>query len=106
MNAPSVVVDATLQPDGLTLRLEKKLGLPPGPVTVLVQSLPTRTGSTMLETLDRIHREQQERGRKPVTEAEMADEIARTRAEDDDDETRWREVWSHTVTKAPSTDIP
>jgi hypothetical protein len=38
----------------------------------------------MLEVLERIHQDQQRRGRKPMTEEEMAAEIARMRAEDDD----------------------
>jgi uncharacterized protein (DUF433 family) len=45
-----------------------------------VAPVPT-TGPTMLETFDRIHREQQSRGRKPMTEDEMAAEIAQMRAE-------------------------
>jgi hypothetical protein len=81
-----ITVEATLQPDGLTLRLEKKLTLPPGRVTVTVQPSGATSGPTMLEVLDRIHQDQQRRGRKPMTEEEMAAEIARTRAEDGESE--------------------
>jgi hypothetical protein len=94
MSTSTITVGATLQPDGVTLQLEKKLPLPPGRVTVIVQPAEQRSGPTMLEVLDRIHREQQERGRRPMTEAEMAAEIAQMRAEEDEYEGRWRDIWS------------
>jgi hypothetical protein len=96
MTSSPITVEATLQPDGVTLRLAQKLGLPPGPVKVTVQSPASPSGPTMLEVLDRIHREQQQRGHKPMTDEEMAAEIAETRAEDDEYEERWREIWSQT----------
>ena len=95
MAATSFTVEATLEPDGVTLRLGKKLSLPTGRVIVTVQPAGPSGGPTMLEVLDRIHREQQH-GRKPMTEEEMAAEIAGLRAEDDDYEERWREIWSQT----------
>jgi hypothetical protein len=58
----------------------------------------------MLEVLDRIHRDQQQRGRRPMTEEELAAEIARMRCEDDGHEERWREIWSQTGTKPERTD--
>ncbi len=81
MTPSPITAEATLQPDGLTLQLEKKLTLPPGRVTVTVQPSGGKSGPTMLEVLDRIHQDQQRRGRKPMTEEEMAAEIARSRAE-------------------------
>jgi hypothetical protein len=48
----------------------------------------------MLEVLDRIHREQKQRGHRPMTEEEMAAEVARMRAEEDEYEERWRRIWS------------
>jgi hypothetical protein len=60
----------------------------------------------MLEVLDRIHREQRQRGRRPMTEEEMAAEISRRRAEDDEYEERWREIWSQTGAKDERTDAP
>ena len=60
----------------------------------------------MLEVLDRIHQDQQQRGRRPMTEEEMAAEIAQMRAEDDEYEDRWREIWSQTGTKPERTDNP
>ncbi len=76
MTTPTITVEATLQPDGVTLHLEKKVALPPGRVTVIVQSSESVSGPTMLEVLDRIHRDQQQRGHRPMTEEEMAAEIA------------------------------
>jgi hypothetical protein len=91
----TITVEATLQPDGVTLHLEKKLPLPPGRVTVIVQPTERVSGPTMLDVLDRIHRDQQQRGRRPMTEEEMAAEIA-----------RWREIWPQTGTKPERTDNP
>jgi hypothetical protein len=63
MAATSCTVEATLEPDGVTLRLEKRLALPTGRVLVTVQPAGPSPGPTMLEVLDRIHRGQQQRGR-------------------------------------------
>lgn len=79
----TITVEGTLQSDGVTLRLESKLALPPGRVTITVQPTPERNGPTMVEVLDRIHRDQQQRGRQPMTEEQMAAEIAQMREEDD-----------------------
>lgn len=62
-------------------------------------------GPTMLEVLDRIHQDQVRRGQRPMTEEEMAAEIARMRAEDDEYEERCRAIWSQT-TKSDSRDAP
>ncbi len=105
MTTPTITVEATLQPDGVTLHLEKKLTLPPGRVTLTVRPSGRGTGPTMLEVLDRIHRDQQRRGRRPMTE-EMVAEIARMRGEDDEYEERWRGIWSQTGTKPERTDNP
>jgi hypothetical protein len=106
MTPTTITVEATLQPDGITLHLEKKLGLPPGRVTVTVQPTGPRPGPTMLEVLARIHREQQQRGRTPMTEEEMAAEITQMRGEDDEYEERWQDIWSQTGTKGERTDNP
>jgi hypothetical protein len=102
----TITVEATLQPDGMTLHLNKKLALPPGRVTVTVQPTGPGSGPTMLEVLDRIHQHQEQRGRSPMTEEEMAAEIAQMRGEDDEYEQRWREIWSQTGTKTDRTDNP
>jgi hypothetical protein len=112
MAADAVTVGATLQPDGVTLQLEKKLALPPGPVTVTVsvtvtvQAAAPAPGPTMLEVLDRIHRNQRQRGRRTMTEEEMAAEIARSREEDGGYEARWREIWSQAGTEGGKADEP
>jgi len=72
MNTTPITVSATLQPDGVTLQLKQRLALPPGQVTVTVQPTVVQSGPTMLEVLDRIHRDQKQRGRKPMTEEELA----------------------------------
>jgi hypothetical protein len=105
MTASAITVEATLQPDGVTLRLEEKLALPPGRVTLTVQPTGQGPGPTMLEVLDRIHRDQQLRGRRAMTEEEMAAEIAQMRAADDDEE-RWRQIWSQTANQSERTDNP
>jgi hypothetical protein len=87
------------------LQLERKLDLPPGRVRVTVQPAGLRPGPTMLEVLDRIHHDQQQRERRPMTEEEMAAEIAQLRA-DDEYEERWREIWSRTGTKGEKTESP
>jgi hypothetical protein len=102
----AVTVNGVLQSDGETLHLETKLGLPPGRVTVTVQPVAPRSGQTMLEVLDRIHRDQQQRGREPMTDEAMLAEIAQLRAEDDDYEERWRKLYSQTATKSQKTDTP
>src|SRR4051794_15184753 len=100
MTTTTIAVEATLQPDGVTLRLDTKLALPPGRVLVTVQPTGSSPGPTMLEVLDRIHRDQQQRGRRPMTEEQMAAEIAQLRAEDDEYEERWRHIWSQTGTES------
>ena len=54
-------VPATLQPDGLTLRLDEKLPLPSGRVNVTIRPAEPVTGPTMLEVLERIHRDRHRR---------------------------------------------
>ena len=71
MGLSTMNVPATLQPDGVTLRLEEKLTLPPGRVSVTIQPTEPRSGPTMLEVLSRIHQEQLQRGRRAMTEEEM-----------------------------------
>ena len=94
MNTVKATVQATLDADGVTLRLEEKLPLPPGRVQVTVQRSvePSRPG--LLEVLDQIHRDQRARGRSAMTEEEMQAEIAALRAEEEQEEERWRGIWS------------
>jgi hypothetical protein len=100
MTTDTITIQGTLQADGVTVQLEKKVALPPGRVTVTVQiAPPVQAGPTMVEVLDRIHRDQQARGRKPMTEEQMAAEIAELRADDEEYEERCRQIWSQTGTQ-------
>jgi hypothetical protein len=102
MSDESATVAATLRADGKTLELDEKLSLPPGRVTVTVQAVavPEAPKPSVLEVLDRIHREQQERGFKGMTEEEMAAVIADIRG-DEGYEERWRQIWSQTTSPPP-----
>lgn len=91
-----ITVNGILQSDGVTLRLEKRLSLQPGRVSVTVQQTGAESGPTMLEVLENIHQDQQRRGHPQMTEEEMAAEIAQARAEDEESEDRWRQIWSQT----------
>jgi len=93
----TITANGTLQPDGITVQLDKKVALAPGRVTVEVRPAVTSSGPTMLEVLERIHRDQQRRGHVPMTEEEMAREIEEMRQ---DDEERWTEIWSQTSKSA------
>lgn len=106
MTTTTITVEATLQPDGVTLHLKKKVTLPPGRVIVTMQPSGPVSGPTMVEVLDRIHRNQLQRGRKPMTEEEMAAEIAQMRGDDDEYEERWRKIGLQTGTKTEGTDTP
>jgi hypothetical protein len=46
---------------------------------VTVQTTGPKSGPTMLEVLERIHRDQQQRGQRPMTEEEMAAEYEEPR---------------------------
>lgn len=100
----TVTIEATLQPDGTTLRLDRKLALPPGKVVVTVQPVADRDGPGMLEVLDRIQANRRLRGAAQLTDEEMAAEIAALRADDDEAEARWREIWSRTAPPAAGSD--
>ena len=53
----------------------------------------------MLDELDRIHTDQQRRGRRPMSEEEMAAEIAAVRGEDNNYDQRWHEIWTKSAAK-------
>lgn len=106
MNPSTITTEATLLTDGRTLQLKEKLALPPGPVTVTVRASEAKSSPTVLEVLDRIHQEQRQRGRPAMTEEEMAAEIAHMRTEEEEDDARWREIWSQTAAKGERTGTP
>src|SRR5260370_38739791 len=106
MSDEMLTVAATLGADGKTLELDEKLPLPPGRVTVTVHpaSVPELPRPGVLEVLDRIHRDQQKRGYKGITEEETAAVIADIRGEEEYEE-RWRQIRSNT-TSAPPKESP
>jgi hypothetical protein len=106
MATPPITLEATLHADGMTVRLDEKVAVPPGRVTVTVQRLTPRAGPTMLEVLDRIHRDQQQRAHRPKTEEETAADTAQRRLEDDAYDERWRQIWSETAAQSKRTDAP
>ena len=65
------------------MRLEKKPGIPTGRVVLKVQPTVPQPGPTMLEVLERIHRDQKGRGHRQMCEEDMHSEIAWMRADDD-----------------------
>ncbi len=106
MTPTPITIEAMLQPDGKTLYLERQLTLAPGRVKVTVQSTETKSGPTMLEVLDRIHMGQQKRGSARRTEEQVAADVAQMRADDEESEQRWREIWSRTRTPPGTTETP
>jgi hypothetical protein len=93
----TVLAHGTLQPDGVTIRLDHRIELPPGKIVVTAEPAPAKTGETMLELLDRIHRERAARGERGLNEEEMAARIAEMRADDEEYEARWREIYANTT---------
>lgn len=104
MTTSPITIGGTLQSDGVTLQLEQRVALPPGRVTVTVQLASPGSGPSLLEVLDHIHRSQQQRGHKPMSEEEMAQEIAQMRAEENEYEKRCQKIWTQTGTATPGTD--
>ncbi len=92
----TITTEATLEPDGVTLHLDRKVALPAGRVTVIVQSMGQGSGPSMLDVLHRIHQDQKLRARKPMTDEEMAAEIAAMRAEDEEYQDRCRKICEQT----------
>ena len=93
----TVLAHATLDADGVTLRLEQPLDLPPGKVVVTVEPAEAMPGPTMMEVLDRIHRDRAARGNRGLNEEEMAARIAEMRADAEEEEDRWREIFANTT---------
>ncbi len=97
MNSTTVVMNGTLRPDG-TLELGTISALPAGPVRVTVQPmaaiiLPSRDP---LAFLAEIRRRRQEEGYQGMNDEEMRRYEQEQREEDEAEEARWREIYSHT----------
>jgi hypothetical protein len=109
MNTARITVPGTIRPDG-SLDLEASVAVPPGPVRVTIEPIPSpeaeSRGGGLLETLDAIHASQRARGflGRPVEEWEA--ERERGRIEDQEDEERWRTIWGQTVPKGGAGGLP
>jgi hypothetical protein len=102
MTHSAVIVRGTLKEDG-TLELDEKPNLPPGPVRLIVEQMAPAVESRpgLLEVLDQIHAAQRARDFKGLTEEEMAARIAAMQQEGEEEEERWRQIWSQTRTPPP-----
>jgi hypothetical protein len=88
MSAQQIIVPGQIQPDG-TLYILKKLPLPPGPVSVIVQSNPTGARKPTLQVLQEIWAEREAQGVAGRSKADIDAEIEAMREED---EKRMREI--------------
>jgi hypothetical protein len=99
MDATPITVRGTVRPDG-TLELDRSVSLPPGPVWVTIEpepsAAPERPHRGLIEVLDEIHASQRARGFKGSSAEEIDADEARRRAEDAEEEERWRTIWSQT----------
>jgi hypothetical protein len=95
----AVVIGGLLKEDG-TLELDAKPALPPGRMHVTLQPVAAESGEQRRgwwEVLQQIHRDQQARGYRGRTEEELKADEAAQRAEDEEYEERWRQIWSQTM---------
>lgn len=88
MSTQQVVLHGQIRPDG-TLQVEEKVNLPPGPVSVTVQTAPSATGKRTLQVLEEIWAERDSRGMVGRSKEEIDAEINAMR---DEDEKRMREI--------------
>jgi hypothetical protein len=85
MQIETVKVRGEVRPDG-TLILGQPLGLPAGPVDVVVTTLPTPAegGEGLMEMLERFRREQEASGHTPRTREEIDADLQMLRDELDE----------------------
>ena len=91
MGPTQVEIQGTLHPDG-TLVLDERPKLPPGRVRVVVQSQPEQHSpqESLLEFVERVHREAVARGEKFMSDEELAAWSDELRADDDRIEQAYR----------------
>ena len=88
----TAILYGTLKDDG-TLQLDDKVnGLPPGRVRVVVEEASSEPGWWV--ALQRIWADQDARGYRRKTKEEVDQLIAEMRADYDEDDERWRELWA------------
>ena len=80
MSGSTIILEGRVTPEG-TLELAEKLTLPPGPVRVVVEELPSIERPDVMEVLARIHRGQAERGFRGRTKEEVDADVAALRDE-------------------------
>src|SRR5436305_12374263 len=95
MSDQAIVLQGTVGPDG-TLDVPDKVPLSAGRVRVIIQKLSDDRGQTLPEVLRRIHQAREARGARGLSQAELDAELAALRAEDEEEERRWRAIHSHT----------
>jgi hypothetical protein len=88
LSTQQVVIHGRIRPDG-TLQVEERVNLPPGPVSVTVQSMHAPSGKPTLQVLEEIWADRAARGIVGRSKEEIDTEIAATREED---ERRIREI--------------
>lgn len=98
MAANAIVVQGTLQPDG-TLMLDEKPSLPPGRVRVQLEQVASvpKPEAGIIEVLEQIKCNQAARGFKGRTKEEIDADVAALRAEEEEYEDRWRQIWRPTA---------
>ena len=82
MNTQQVVVHGHIQPDG-TLEVAEKVNLPPGPVSVTVQAVPSGPQKRTLQVLQEIWSQRESLGLAGRSREEIDAEINAMRDEDD-----------------------
>jgi len=87
MSTQQVVISGRIRSDG-TLQVDERVNLPPGPVSVTVQTV-SATGKPTLQVLKEIWDEREARGLVGRSKADVDAEIAAMRQED---ERRMREI--------------
>jgi hypothetical protein len=83
MSTQQVSLHGEIQPDG-TLQIEEKINLPPGPVNVTVEAIPTAARRRTMQVLEEIWAERKTRGIVGRGKEEIIAEINAMRAEDEE----------------------
>jgi hypothetical protein len=107
MSLTQIVVAGTVKPDG-TLELDEKLGLAPGRGRVILPPVGKvgEPGATLLEVLEQIWKDQEARGFKGRSKEEIDADLAAMRAEEEEYEERWRQIYAQTPTPLPEEKPP
>ena len=100
MNTTQITLRGTVRPDG-TLDLETPVSLPPGPVSVTINTVssqePGALRRSLAEVLQEIDARQWARDYRGRTVEEMEADEAQRLADDDEYEERWRTIEGETT---------